>query len=296
MLPRKSSGAGRADRLGVALVVVDVQYDFLPGGALAVPDSESILPCIQRLLESEKTWDTIVLTQDYHPRGHVSFASSHPGAEASQTREIAHPLVPEEKVSQVLWPDHCIQGTQGVRLHSSLLSRVKRLRQERDQDVVIIRKGSDADIDAYSGLSDNAYSRFSPLVRYLQSPLTVAHAYGEAAQSKTPIDIAVVTGLATDYCVVSTAMDLLKFGYRTVVARDTVRGVDAAGSQAALDKIAAAGGLVVDTVSDALTTVEHLRESHGSAAAHPSYLRSFIDRQQAVWGETMADLPEGQLQ
>lgn len=185
--------------LGVALVIVDLQYDFLPGGALAVADSDAVLHGIRALLRAQNSWDSVIATQDYHPAGHVSFASTHACTKEFESREVDHPLVPGEKINQVLWPEHCVQGTTGVKIHSEVLALMKHLRDNRLSDVVIIRKGSDQGVDAYSGLSDNAYSRFSPLARYLSSMRSVRGGF------KQPIDIAVVVGLATDYCVLSTA-------------------------------------------------------------------------------------------
>lgn len=189
--------------LAACLVVVDVQYDFMQGGALAVADSTAILEPIKRLLSADQVWESVVATQDFHPKGHISFASSHPGAKVLDTRDVEHPLVSGETIKQVMWPDHCIQATHGVELNADIVENLKRLRESSSSDVVIIRKGSECNVDGYSGLSDNAYSRFSPLVRYLSSSSRVCN--GVSGKSKAPIDIAVVVGLATDYCVFSTA-------------------------------------------------------------------------------------------
>lgn len=125
---------------GVALVIVDVQNDFLEGGALAVQDANQVLDPISKLIEESSHWDCIVATQDFHPPRHISFASSHEGSEPLQDKDVPHPLLADETIKQRLWPDHCIQGTKGVELQPHLLEHLKKLRIDRPGDIAIIRK------------------------------------------------------------------------------------------------------------------------------------------------------------
>lgn len=182
-----------------AVIVVDVQNDFCPGGALAVAGGDEIIAGINLLLEEA---DAVVLTQDWHPAGHSSFASSHPG-KAPMTL-IDMPYGP-----QVLWPDHCIQGTKGADFHPALNANAADM---------IVRKGFNPEIDSYSGFFENDHKTPTGLHGYLQT---------RGIQQLTMV------GIATDFCVNYTAVDAAKLGYDVTVREDLCRGIDLDGSMAA---------------------------------------------------------------
>jgi nicotinamidase/pyrazinamidase len=179
-----------------ALVLVDIQNDFLPGGALAVSDGDAILPVVNRLLQLKgKVFDHVIATQDWHPKKHRSFASQH-------SKRSPGDLVLLNGLDQVLWPDHCVQGSYGAEFASGwqthLIDRV-------------IQKGTDTEIDSYSGFFDNGKRKSTGLADYLQQ--------------KKLTDLYVL-GLATDYCVKFTALDAVSLGFRTYVVEDGCRGVN----------------------------------------------------------------------
>lgn len=179
-----------------ALLIVDVQNDFCPGGALAVPDGDRIIPVANRLAER---FNHVLMTQDWHPAGHHSFASSHPGKEPFETIEMPYG-------EQVLWPDHCVQGTNGADFHPGLdTTRVE----------LIIRKGFRRQIDSYSGFFENDHETGTGLTGYLRD---------------RGFDTLYIAGLATDFCVKWTALDALKEGFGVSVVRDAVAGIDIDGS------------------------------------------------------------------
>lgn len=186
----------RADDL---LLVIDVQNDFCPGGALEVADGDAVVPVINRLA---RRFAHVALTQDWHPAGHSSFATSHPGAEPFQT--INMPYGP-----QTLWPDHCVQGTTGAALHPQLST-------ERAE--LIIRKGFRREIDSYSAFYENDRRTPTGLAGYLRE------------RGLTRIFL---VGLATDYCVHYSAVDARRLGFETVVIESGCRAIDLAGSLAA---------------------------------------------------------------
>lgn len=175
-----------------ALLVIDVQNDFLPGGALAVPHGEQVISVANRLMPS---YELVVATQDWHPADHLSFASQHEGKQVGDTTTVAD-------LPQLLWPDHCIQGTEGAQFAAEL--NVARLDH-------VVQKGTDREIDSYSGFFDNGHRRATGLHDFLQS------------QSVTTLEL---VGLATDYCVRYTAQDALQLGYDTRILVPGVRGVD----------------------------------------------------------------------
>lgn len=176
-----------------ALIVVDVQNDFCPGGALAVPDGHAVVPIINQLMAEV---DLVVATQDWHPADHGSFASQHAGKRPFDTIELAGQ-------PQVLWPDHCVQGTAGAELRADLAAhRIAR----------VFRKGTDPAVDSYSGFFDNARRKSTGLGDWLR-------AQGVAAVQ--------VAGLATDYCVQFTALDAASLGFTTTVFQQACRGIDA---------------------------------------------------------------------
>jgi nicotinamidase/pyrazinamidase len=174
------------------LVLVDVQNDFLPGGALAVPRGDEVIPVANRL---QPGFDLVVATQDWHPVGHGSFASTRPGKKPGEVAELAG-------LPQVLWPDHCVQGTRGAEFAAGLqMNRVE----------AIFRKGTDPAIDSYSGFFDNGHRKSTGLGDYLKGR-GVTDLY--------------VLGLATDYCVRFTSLDARKLGFRTFLVEDGSRGVE----------------------------------------------------------------------
>lgn len=198
-----------------ALVIVDVQNDFLPGGALAVPQGDSVIPIINHLIKNEP-FDFIIATQDWHPRDHCSFASTY-------SRKPGETVTPFG-ISQILWKDHCIQETAGAELAAEL-----------DQDKIdrIFHKGADKGVDSYSTFNDNAHGRSTGLAEFLQ---------------QQGVDEVYLAGLATDYCVKYSALDALKIGFKTVVVVNACKGIDLTpgDSERALQEIAAAGGVLVD--------------------------------------------------
>ncbi len=178
------------------LLVVDVQNDFLPGGALAVPDGHEVIDPINRLAA---LFPHVVLTQDWHPAGHVSFASSHAGKRAFESVDL--PYGP-----QVLWPDHCIQGSPGARFSAEL---------HADWAELVMRKGYHAHTDSYSAFVEADRSTSTGLTGYLRER-RFTHLY--------------LAGLATDYCVLWTALDAARAGFAVTVIEDAVRGIDMDGS------------------------------------------------------------------
>jgi nicotinamidase/pyrazinamidase len=181
------------------LLIIDVQNDFCPGGALAVADGDATVPVINRLSER---FGHVAVTQDWHPPSHSSFATSHPGSRAFET--IAMPYGP-----QTLWPDHCVQGTSGAALHPLLST-------ERVE--LIIRKGFRPEIDSYSALFENDQRTPTGLAGYLR----------ERGLKKI-----FLVGLATDYCVHYSAVDARRLGFDTVVIEAGCRAIDLNGSLAA---------------------------------------------------------------
>lgn len=180
------------------LVVVDVQYDFLPGGALAVPDGDEVIAPINRLA---RLFPHVVLTQDWHPAGHVSFASSHPGRQPFDTVRL-------EYGSQVLWPDHCIRGTRGAEIAAELHLPMAEL---------VIRKGFNPRIDSYSGFVEADRRTRTGLAGYL---------------AERGLRRAFCVGLAMDYCVSWTALDARAAGFEAFVIGDASRAIDNQGSLA----------------------------------------------------------------
>jgi nicotinamidase/pyrazinamidase len=183
---------------GTCLVVVDLQNDFMPGGALAVPRGDEVVPLINRLAAR---FDNIVLTQDWHPRRHVSFASSHPGKKPFETIQLSYG-------AQVLWPDHCVQGTPGAVFHPDLNVTKAQL---------VIRKGHHAQIDSYSAFLEADRRTATGLAGYLR---------------ERKLEKLYVCGLATDFCVAWTALDARAAGFDTTVIEDACRAIDLDGSLA----------------------------------------------------------------
>jgi nicotinamidase/pyrazinamidase len=174
-----------------ALIIVDIQNDFLPGGALAVKDGDQIIPLVNRL---QQKFELVVATQDWHPKDHGSFASVH-------HRQVGEKII-LAGLDQILWPDHCVQDTPGAgfaaKLHTDKIDKV-------------FRKGTDKTIDSYSGFFDNGHKKSIGLEEYLKEKgVTEVH----------------IVGLATDYCVKFTALDAVSLGFKTIVILPACRGVD----------------------------------------------------------------------
>ncbi len=193
------------------LVVVDVQNDFCPGGALAVPDGDAVVPEINRLVAEHAH---VVVTQDWHTPGHSSFASEHEGRKPFETIEA--PYGP-----QVLWPDHCVQGTPGAEFHADL---------DWTKAELLIRKGFRRDVDSYSTFFENDHRTPTGLGGYLR----------ERGFSRV-----VLAGLATDFCVHFSAMDARKLGFEVRVIERACRGIDLDGSLAAARRQWAEAGVEV---------------------------------------------------
>lgn len=179
-----------------ALIVVDVQNGFTPGGNLAVADADQIIPVINQL---GQVFDNIVLTQDWHPQNHISFADNHPGKQPYE-------VVMLEYGEQVLWPAHCVQGTTDAELHPAL---------DLPQAQLIIRKGFHVQIDSYSAFLEADQKTTTGLAGYLKA---------------RGIDTVFITGIATDFCVAWTAIDACKLGFKTFVIADACKGIDLKGS------------------------------------------------------------------
>ena len=191
-----------------ALIVVDVQNGFVPGGALAVPRGDEVVPLINRIAAG---FVNVVITQDWHPAGHASFASSHPGRKPYETVQMPYG-------AQVLWPEHCVQGTVGAELHPDLAIPHAQM---------VVRKGCHAGVDSYSAFMEADRSTPTGLAGYLR---------------ERGIASVFVTGLATDFCVAWTAIDARAAGFESTVIEDATRAIDLNGSLAlAWQQMAAAG-------------------------------------------------------
>ncbi|MHA1273106.1 MAG: bifunctional nicotinamidase/pyrazinamidase [Promethearchaeota archaeon] len=181
-----------------ALIVVDMQYDFIPGGSLAVEEGDQIIDDINKAIEIFKNNNAkIVLTQDWHPKEHLSFASNHPGKNPGDEYSSE-----DGAIGPVLWPDHCVQGTKGAELHKDL---------NTIPACVIIRKGMNPKVDSYSAFIENDKKTETGLAGYLKS-LNIKRIF--------------ICGLATDYCCLATAMDGLSFGFEVIFLAELTKGVD----------------------------------------------------------------------
>jgi nicotinamidase/pyrazinamidase len=190
------------------LIVVDMQYDFMPGGALAVAEGDTIIPLVNRLAAK---FQNVVFTQDWHRPGHASFASSHPGAKPFETTRLAYG-------DQTLWPDHCVQGSRGAALHKDIVV---------DRAILVLRKGANREVDSYSAFVEADGKSKTGLAGFLRDR-GIARAF--------------LVGLATDYCVGFSALDARAAGFEAFVIEDACRGIDLAGSLAAAwAKMKAAG-------------------------------------------------------
>lgn len=175
-----------------ALILVDIQNDFLPGGALAVPDGDAVVPVANRL---QPIFPLVVATQDWHPSNHGSFAANHPGKNVFERIDL-------NGLPQTLWPIHCVQGSAGAELAPGL---------KRERIAKVFQKGTDAGIDSYSGFFDNGHRRATGMAEWLKGRgVTDVH----------------ICGLATDYCVKFTALDAVSSGFKTYLVEDASRGVN----------------------------------------------------------------------
>ena len=197
-----------------ALLVIDMQYDFMPGGALAVAEGDALVPLINRL---GAQFRNVVITQDWHPAGHISFASSHAGRSPFETLTL--PYGP-----QTLWPDHCIQASHGAQLHADL---------DIAHAQLILRKGCNAGIDSYSAFVEADRTTQTGLAGYLK---------------ERGIDSVFVVGLALDFCVAWTALDARAAGFNTWVIADACKAIDMDGSvNKAWANLQAAGVMRIDS-------------------------------------------------
>ena len=206
-----------------ALLLVDIQNDFLPGGALAVAEGDAVLEPANRLIEA---FDVVVATQDWHPADHCSFADNHSGHSLYDTIVV-------NDLEQTLWPVHCVQGTPGADFSSKLMI---------DKADAVIRKGTGASIDSYSGFFDNGHQRSTGLAGYLR---------------ERGISDVFVCGLATDFCVKFTALDSVESGFHTHLVAEACRGVELSTGnvQRAVDQMRSNGVRIFDTVDQ---TLDHI--------------------------------------
>jgi nicotinamidase/pyrazinamidase len=194
-----------------ALILIDIQNDFVPGGNLAVSSGDQIIPLVNAL---QSSFTLVVATQDWHPANHKSFASNHPGKKPFEKIML-------NDLEQVLWPDHCVQGTAGAAFHPGL---------QMNQVEAIFRKGMDPEIDSYSGFFDNGQKKSTGLSGYLRD---------------RKVDKVFICGLAGDYCVAYTAKDALRENFKTFIIEDATRPIDVAGFGKMMSEIKGLGGRVI---------------------------------------------------
>jgi len=198
-----------------ALILVDLQNDFFPGGALGVPGAEAIFPLANAI---QKQFELIIATKDWHPKNHGSFASNHPGCHPFEVVEL-------KGISQVLWPDHCVQKTKGAEFHSKL--QTHKIRH-------VIYKGTDPGLDSYSAFFDNAHRKSTELHQTLQ---------------ENTVNTVYIMGLATDYCVQYSVLDALTLGYKTFVILDGCFGINKnpGDVEQALENMKTAGAILLNS-------------------------------------------------
>lgn len=196
-----------------ALLLIDIQNDFLPGGALAVPGGDEIIPVVNKLQEQ---FDLVVATQDWHPPQHKSFASNHSGKNAFEVVDL-------NGMEQVLWPDHCVQGTAGAELSEDL---------QHNRIEAIFRKGTDPAVDSYSGLYDNGRLKSTGLADYLRGK---------------GITTLYICGLAADYCVYFSAKDALTEGFDVFYVEDATRAITPDGFEKAKEDLLQRGGRIIQS-------------------------------------------------
>lgn len=196
-----------------ALLLIDIQNDFLPGGALAVPEGDQVLEVANQL---QPHFDLVVATQDWHPANHKSFASNHEGSKPFEETVL-------QGLPQTLWPDHCIQGSRGADFSEKL---------HMNQVEAIFRKGMDPEIDSYSGFFDNGHLKTTGLADYLRSK---------------KVSQVFVAGLAGDYCVYFTAKDALLEGFKTFLIEDACRPISQEGFENAKADLRKLGGKIIQS-------------------------------------------------
>ncbi len=196
-----------------ALIVIDLQNDFMPGGSLPVPDGDAVVPVVNRVMPR---FDLVVASQDWHPACHGSFASQHPGKKPGDVVDL-------NGLDQILWPDHCVEDTEGAAFHDDVAT---------DHIAKIFHKGTDLGLDSYSTFFDNAHRKSTGMGDYLRE------------QGVTDVYL---LGLATDYCVKFSALDAVECGFKVHVIDDGCRGIDlhAGDVSKALDEMRAAGVEIV---------------------------------------------------
>lgn len=196
-----------------ALILIDIQNDFLPGGALAVPEGDKVVPLANKL---QQHFDLVIATQDWHPANHKSFASQHAGKKVFEQVDL-------NGLNQVLWPNHCLQGSPGAEFSKQLdINRVE----------AIFRKGTDPEIDSYSGFFDNGHRKSTAMADYLRGR-GVKEVY--------------LAGLAGDYCVYFSAKDALNEGFKACLIEDATRAIDPRGFQKAKDDVISRGGTIMQS-------------------------------------------------
>lgn len=198
-----------------ALIIVDIQNDFLPGGTLAVLGGNEIIPTINSL---QKRFDLVVATQDWHPSMHKSFASVHPGRQQ-------YDIIDLNNLPQVLWPDHCVQGTEGAAFS-------KELNQNKIE--AIFRKGVDPEIDSYSGFYDNDRKKNTGMAGYLKD---------------RGIKTIYICGIAADFCVYYTAIDGLDLGFEVFIIEDASRAIDREGYKVAMKDFTEKNGKLINHIN-----------------------------------------------
>ena len=194
-----------------ALLLIDIQNDFIPGGSLAIPSGDEIISVVNDL---QGKFDLVVATQDWHPKNHNSFASNHSNKKPFEAVDLSG-------LRQVLWPDHCVQGTFGAAFSEQLnLNKVE----------AIFRKGTDKEIDSYSGFYDNGHLKSTALAEYLKGKTT---------------DEVYIAGLAADFCVYYTAKDALLEGFKTYIIEDAVRAISNEAFEKAKTDFLSNGGIII---------------------------------------------------
>ena len=198
-----------------ALLVIDIQIDFCPGGALEVADGNKVIPVANRLME---LFDLVVATQDWHPADHKSFAANHPWRHPGQVIDL-------NGLDQILWPIHCVQGSFGAEFAPGL---------HTDQFERVFTKGTDPEIDSYSGFFDNGHRKATGMGDYLK---------------EKGVDTVYVVGLAADYCVKFTVLDALELGFKTYLVTDGTRGVNLEpdDTEKALKEMSEKGAILIDS-------------------------------------------------
>ncbi|CEG67684.1 hypothetical protein RMATCC62417_04076 [Rhizopus microsporus] len=202
----------------VALILVDIQNDFLEGGSLQVPESLTILKPVNELIEYIKSkHGLIIATQDWHPKDHISFASNHPKKNVFDTVQIE---VEGATLDQVLWPDHCVQNSSGAELSKALNAH---------HIDYIVKKGMNRQVDSYSAFADNNYCEVTELAKILYQHF---------------IEQVIIVGLAADYCVKFTCLDAIKFGFKTILVKEGTKAVDSNNIESTFQYLQSKGVLV----------------------------------------------------